>query len=232
MTNYYKEFDLDTELNGKEICDALFIKKKSWNRKQNSPNLDKRQEAERMVVLIDKAMSIFSDENKRKQYDNKLKQSELQEQVAKQQEAQQHAARQQNYNQNQGNGGGYNRPPVTDTNRSPYGYNTTYGSNSTSWNGGMNANTTSIIAYLTIIGWLIAYFKGDKEGAKIHLNQCLVIFLARIICILASNLGTAIAALFGIALMALAVLWIIGFIYACKGEQKEIPLLGSIHVLK
>ena len=41
----------------------------------------------------------------------------------------------------------------------------------------MDKKTTSIIGYLTIIGWLIAFLAGDKEGAKFHLNQSLVIIL-------------------------------------------------------
>ena len=35
----------------------------------------------------------------------------------------------------------------------------------------MNARTTSIIAYLTWVGLLIAILAGDKDGAKFHINQ-------------------------------------------------------------
>ena len=42
----------------------------------------------------------------------------------------------------------------------------------------MDAKVTSIIAYFFgIIGLIIAYFGGDREGAKFHINQALVIFL-------------------------------------------------------
>lgn len=37
----------------------------------------------------------------------------------------------------------------------------------------MNKKTTGIIAYITWIGWIVAFCAGDKEGAKFHLNQAL-----------------------------------------------------------
>lgn len=41
----------------------------------------------------------------------------------------------------------------------------------------MDAKTTSIVAYITLIGLIIALCAGDKEGARFHLNQALVIWL-------------------------------------------------------
>ena len=35
----------------------------------------------------------------------------------------------------------------------------------------MDAKTTSWVAYLTWIGFIIAICAGDKEGAKFHLNK-------------------------------------------------------------
>ena len=45
----------------------------------------------------------------------------------------------------------------------------------------MNKKTTGIIAYITWIGWIVAFCAGDKEGAKFHLNQALVILIGQII---------------------------------------------------
>lgn len=45
----------------------------------------------------------------------------------------------------------------------------------------MDKKTTGIVAYITWIGWIVAFCAGDKEGAKFHLNQALVIFLAQIV---------------------------------------------------
>ena len=45
----------------------------------------------------------------------------------------------------------------------------------------MDKKTTGIVAYLTWVGLLIAFIAGDKEGAKFHLNQSLVIWIGGII---------------------------------------------------
>ena len=45
----------------------------------------------------------------------------------------------------------------------------------------MDKKVTGIVAYITIIGWLIAFLAGDKEGGKFHLNQALVLNLASLI---------------------------------------------------
>ena len=75
----------------------------------------------------------------------------------------------------------------------------------------MNKKTTGIVSYITLIGWLIAFFAGDKEGAKFHLNQSLV-------CLVCS--------------IALFVFWIIGLVRACKEDETPLPIIGGIQILK
>lgn len=41
----------------------------------------------------------------------------------------------------------------------------------------MDARTTGIVAYITVIGLIIALVAGDMDGAKFHVNQALVIML-------------------------------------------------------
>ena len=41
-----------------------------------------------------------------------------------------------------------------------------------------NKRKTDIVAYLTLIGWLIAWFRGNREASRFHLNQALTILLA------------------------------------------------------
>ena len=43
----------------------------------------------------------------------------------------------------------------------------------------MDAKTTGIVAYITWIGLVLAFVLGDREGAKFHLNQALVILAGR-----------------------------------------------------
>ena len=88
----------------------------------------------------------------------------------------------------------------------------------------MDKKTTGIIAYLTIIGWLIAFLAGDKEGAKFHLNQALVIMLFALLGVI-----PFVGWIWSIVVL---VLWILGFISAINGEEKEVPLLGKIKLIK
>ena len=101
----------------------------------------------------------------------------------------------------------------------------------------MNKKVTGIVSYITIIGWIIAFLAGDKEGAKFHLNQSLVINLASLInSLLLSRILGIIPILGGlvswIISIVILVLWILGLVAAIKEEQKEVPLLGKIKILK
>ena len=81
----------------------------------------------------------------------------------------------------------------------------------------MDAKVTGIIAYIGWLGWLIAYLAGDKEGAKFHLNQALVLNLFSLIAFLAP---------------VWTVFMIIGIINAANGQEKPLPIIGGISLLK
>lgn len=100
----------------------------------------------------------------------------------------------------------------------------------------MDKKTTDIVAYLTLVGWLIAFLAGDKENSKFHLNQSLVLVIANIasgvvgvILGFIPLVGGIISFLISICLF---VLWILGFVSALQGTEKSIPVLGSIQILK
>ena len=89
----------------------------------------------------------------------------------------------------------------------------------------MDAKVTSIIAYFFgLIGLIIAYFGGDKEGAKFHINQALVIFLFSLL-----SMVPFIGWIWGIFMI---VCWVMGLIAACKQEETRVPLIGNITILK
>lgn len=88
----------------------------------------------------------------------------------------------------------------------------------------MNAKTTSIVAYITWVGLLVAYLAGDKEGAKFHLNQALVIFLFSLLSI--------IPCVGWIWAVFMVVCWVMGLIAAVKQEEKEVPLIGRFRIIK
>ncbi len=101
----------------------------------------------------------------------------------------------------------------------------------------MNKKVTGIVSYITIIGWIVAFLAGDKEGAKFHLNQSLVINLASLIngWVLGKILGFIpfIGPIVSwIISILIFVLWILGLVAAIKEEQKEVPILGQIKILK
>lgn len=88
----------------------------------------------------------------------------------------------------------------------------------------MDKKTTGIVAYLTWIGLVIAFVAGDKEGAKFHLNQALVILLFSLLSVI-----PCIGWLWGIFVI---VCWVMGLIAAINEEEKPVPLLGGIKLLK
>lgn len=88
----------------------------------------------------------------------------------------------------------------------------------------MDKKTTSIIAYITLIGLVVAFVAGDTEGAKFHLNQALVIFLFSLLSVI-----PCIGWLWGIFML---VCWILGLIAAINQEEKRVPLIGNIQLIK
>ena len=110
----------------------------------------------------------------------------------------------------------------------------------------MDRKLTGVVAYLTWIGLLIAYLAGDREGAKFHINQALAIWLAGTVFGIATGilsvlsglplLGWIVAALVGLISLVggifLFVCWLMGLIYAIQEQEKEVPLLGKIRLLK
>ena len=100
----------------------------------------------------------------------------------------------------------------------------------------MDKKTTSWVAYITFIGWIVAYCAGDKEGAKFHLNQALVIWLG-FLCVSVAGVILAFIPILGwmvtyAAEIFLIVMFILGLIAAINQEEKELPLIGQIKILK
>lgn len=103
----------------------------------------------------------------------------------------------------------------------------------------MDKKVTGIVSYITIVGWAVAYFCGDKEGAKRHLNQGLVlgvvgIALGVVIKVLSFiPIIRVIAGIAGsLAGLALLVLCIIGIYHAAMDDDVPLPFIGNIQLLK
>lgn len=104
-----------------------------------------------------------------------------------------------------------------------------------------DGKTAGIISYLSLIGWLIAYFAlhKDKKTAigSYQLRQTLLLNIVMIVVwiVFGIIMGILIVATGIISLiyltylvyLGLFILWIIGFIGAINGQKKPIPLIGE-----
>ena len=84
----------------------------------------------------------------------------------------------------------------------------------------MNRKTTNILAYITVIGLILAVVLGDRENCKFHINQSIVIWLF--------SLLTAVPGVGKIWGIFMFVCWLIGLIGAVQDKETLIPLLGNI----
>ena len=93
------------------------------------------------------------------------------------------------------------------------------------------SKNTAIIAYLTIIGSIIAIFMNQEENksefASFHIRQAFGLFLSFFLLgyfVGYANSWTATSAFY----IFYFILWIYGFLGALQGEKKEIPVVGSL----
>ena len=105
-----------------------------------------------------------------------------------------------------------------------------------------NGKNVGIISYITIIGWLIAYFAmhNDKktELGSYQLRQTLLLYIVgfgiyiiwtALFTIFLLSTGTVwlILTVDWVIRVGLFVLWIIGFLGAVNGQKKPIPIIGE-----
>lgn len=75
MINYYDLCNLSPSASQEEIKKTLHQLMRLWSHRTNAPQMERRQEAERMVRLLEEAEEILLDEQKRKEYDEQLRRS-------------------------------------------------------------------------------------------------------------------------------------------------------------
>ena len=98
-----------------------------------------------------------------------------------------------------------------------------------------NGKTTAIVSYITIIGWLIAYFAMHQSKktslGSYHLRQTLLLFIIAVVYQIVITFITMAVPFLGLILslasLAFLVLWIMGLIAAINGEEKPMPLIGA-----
>ncbi len=109
----------------------------------------------------------------------------------------------------------------------------------------MSKRTTDIVAYFTIIGFALAWFAGDREQSKFHMNQGLVLSLVSIGLSVLYQIASGILALACIASIAvvpiivlgavralvtfvLLALMIYGIVNAVQGIERTLPIIGRM----
>lgn len=101
-----------------------------------------------------------------------------------------------------------------------------------------------VLCYLGILVF-IPILAGDKDSEylKLHKNQGLVLFIINVIAdllekswirigFLGNLTGAVISVGCDIISFVLAILWILGIVYACKGTKNELPGIGKIKIFK
>lgn len=93
-----------------------------------------------------------------------------------------------------------------------------------------SGKTTAIIAYITLIGLIIAFvMNNDKknEFAKFHIRQMLGIFLTGVVIGFVNIIPILGQIVFLVGMLFVFVMWIIGFIAAINGKTTTAPVLGE-----
>lgn len=95
----------------------------------------------------------------------------------------------------------------------------------------MNKKATDMVAYITVVGWAIAFFIGTKEESKFHLNQGLILAVIGLALIVIGMIPLVkiVASILGLIYLAMICL---GVFNAYKGEDNQLPLIGGFELLK
>lgn len=93
--------------------------------------------------------------------------------------------------------------------------------------------TVAIIAYVTLIGTLIAWFMNkdkNNEFAKFHIGQALRAWIASIIISIIATVLIMFTGIAAISYLSYAgwILAILGLINAVNGKTAKVPLVGDI----
>lgn len=101
-----------------------------------------------------------------------------------------------------------------------------------------NDKVFGVLAYIGIL-FLVPLLAGKTEFTRFHANQGLVLFLAELVLSVAGTVlsfipfvgfvGVIITSLIGVVSL---VFMIIGIVNAAQGQMKELPVIGSIKLIK
>lgn len=89
--------------------------------------------------------------------------------------------------------------------------------------------TAAIIAYFTIFGTIIAYLMNSSKKnsfTSFHIRQMIGLFFVSMInkYVVYDFLGSTAGWVLGVLLF---ILWVIGFVGAIQGDEKQVPVIGE-----
>jgi len=73
MQNFYKILNIQPSISDADLKKAMHEALRLWSNRTNAPQIERRQEAERMVKLIEDAETVLLNPTKRAEYDRQLK---------------------------------------------------------------------------------------------------------------------------------------------------------------
>ena len=102
-------------------------------------------------------------------------------------------------------------------------------------NNASNDKLMGILSYLGILFLIPLLLAKESEFARFHVNQGLLNFILAAVISCATSISSAISGVFGIiGILEIVpiVFAVMGIVNAYKGEMKELPLIGSIRLIK
>jgi len=92
-----------------------------------------------------------------------------------------------------------------------------------------NGKTIAILAYITLIGWIIALIMHNSNKTKLgafHIRQSLgIMILGILLSFITGYIDVSIISM--AANISIIVLWVIGLLGAIQGENKLVPVVGE-----
>ena len=102
----------------------------------------------------------------------------------------------------------------------------------------MNKQATGVVSYLSWIGWVIAFLFGDRNNAKFHLNQSLVLNIVFFVLGCAKGffshiwlVGWIVNWALGIVTFVFGIIWLVSFISAIQDSDRYVPIISDIHLI-
>ena len=86
------------------------------------------------------------------------------------------------------------------------------------------SKTVAVVSYITLIGWIIALILNQNKKTDLgsfHIRQALLIHVALLIFWWIPVIGWLLN-------IVVFIFWVMGLVYAAQGQQKEVPILGSL----